>query len=249
MPNHKSFYEEYWRERMALDRSHDTGRSRRIDLACSRVAAGDQVLDFGCGIGDFTVPLLEAGALVSAVDVSERAVERARKRAPAADFGVVVPGHDLPYGDEQFDWVVAMEVIEHVFDTHGLFQEFRRVLKPQGRLLLSCPYHGLVKNLLVSLLWFEEHFRTDHPHIRFYTVRSLRWLLHQHGFAVGELRRLGRMWPIYRTVFVEARKVDVGEGLRTDLTTGLVKRVLSRLFGIMNGTGAGPSSSTPRPAP
>ena len=95
MPNHKSFYEEYWRERMALDRSHDTGRSRRIDLACSRVAAGDQVLDFGCGIGDFTVPLLEAGALVSAVDVSERAVERARKRAPAADFGVVVPGHDL----------------------------------------------------------------------------------------------------------------------------------------------------------
>ncbi len=227
MTTRESFYNEYWRERIQCRRRWDPTKERRIALVLSHVGAGEKVLDYGCGVGDFTVPMLEAGADVRSVDVSERALEAARERIPVGDYKCVVPRQELPYEREEFDCIVAMEVIEHVQDTRGMFREFARVLKPGGKLLLSCPFHGFVKNLLVGVLCFEEHFAPEHAHIRFYTVASLRGILSRYGFRVDKLCHLGWFWPVYRTMYAEARKTNMNSDLGGQLARGPLKRAAS----------------------
>jgi len=75
--------------------------------------------------------------------------------------------------------IYASEVIEHALDTDGMFREFNRCLKPSGKLILTCPYHGFLKNVLVVMLNFEKHFNPVGGHIRFYSLKSLKAILRQ----------------------------------------------------------------------
>jgi len=100
------------------------------------------------------------------------------------------------------------------------------LLKPGGTLLVSCPYHGLAKDLLISLLWFDRHFAPDHPHIRFYTLRSLQRVLADHAFVLEAVHRLGWFWPVYRTLFVSARKCTASASRRGRRREGFVRKAV-----------------------
>jgi SAM-dependent methyltransferase len=97
------------------------------------VRGGERVLDLGCGDGAFAAELVAAGCAVTAVDVAEEAVRRARARAPAAEVQRVDEGAPLPFAEDAFDVVWAGEVLEHVADVTGLLAEVRRVLRWDGR--------------------------------------------------------------------------------------------------------------------
>ena len=101
---------------------------------------GRRVLDAGCGAGYGTELLNQAGAAnVVGVDVSEAALTLAR--AAVSDGVTCEPGDvaALSYPDDSFDVVVCFEVIEHVEDPERVLDELRRVLRPDGLLLLSSP--------------------------------------------------------------------------------------------------------------
>ena len=106
------------------------------------VAAGERVLDLGCGDGAFAAELVRAGCAVTMADVADEALRRARARAPGAEAVALVEGAPLPFGEDAFDVVWAGEVLEHVADVVGLLAEVRRVLRWGGRLLVTTPWHG-----------------------------------------------------------------------------------------------------------
>lgn len=107
---------------------------------------------------------------------------------------------------EHFDAVWCSEVIEHVFDVWGFLTSVHRILAESGRLVLTTPYHGLVKNLALSLRGYANHYNPFGGHIRFFCRRSLERCLRHCGFAVEQWRGYGRFWPLYRSFFVVARK-------------------------------------------
>jgi SAM-dependent methyltransferase len=72
------------------------------------------------------------------IDVSARAVARLRKAGACADTGTIV---DLPFANQTFDLVCAMDIIEHVEDDVGALGELTRVLTLRGTLLISVPLH------------------------------------------------------------------------------------------------------------
>ena len=111
--------------------------AERRELLLAQVAAGDRVLDLGCGDGAFAAALTGAGAVVTAVDVSGEAVRRARRRAPGAQVELVTEGGELPFAEDAFDLVWCGETLEHVADVAGLLAEVRRVLRWGGTLLVT----------------------------------------------------------------------------------------------------------------
>lgn len=122
-----------------IEAEHQT----RYQWACA-LAAGRTVLDAGCGVGWGSALLLEAGAAsVTGLDLSELALESARERT--AGRATLVRG-DLqapPFKDDSFDLVVCFEAIEHVEDPEQALDELRRVLRPDGILLISSPNRGV----------------------------------------------------------------------------------------------------------
>ncbi|MFX9054275.1 class I SAM-dependent methyltransferase, partial [Acinetobacter baumannii] len=49
-------------------------------------------------------------------------------------------GYTIPFNDNEFDFVIATEFLEHYYDTAHILTEIRRVLKPGGQLFFSVPY-------------------------------------------------------------------------------------------------------------
>jgi ubiquinone/menaquinone biosynthesis C-methylase UbiE len=163
------------------------------------VSAGERVLDIGCGSGEFTAALAEAGARPVGVDISAQALRRARKRHPELEFDLAPAAGPLPLDDGQMDAVWAGDVLEHVVDTAAWLSEVRRVLRPGGRLVLTTPYHGRLTSVLIGLRRgaFEAHFDPRSDHLRFYTAASLRALLVAFNFEDITIGAAGG-WPGFR---------------------------------------------------
>ncbi|MEO6036377.1 MAG: class I SAM-dependent methyltransferase [Verrucomicrobiota bacterium] len=97
---------------------------------------GARVLDVGCGAGQVVGRLTEAGYEVYGVDVSEPNIEKARqfnKRCQLYD------GKKLPFPDQHFASVGALNVLEHVDEPEAFITELVRVTKTGGRIVLSSP--------------------------------------------------------------------------------------------------------------
>ena len=174
---------------------------RRRALLLGEARRGERVLDLGCGAGRFVQALRGAGADPVGVELAEAALERARRNVPGADLRLVAPDGSLPLGHGEVDLVWCSEVLEHVPDTVAFLTEVRRVLRRDGRLLVTVPDHGRLKRTLLALAHYDAHYDPLGQHVRFYTRRSLSRALHATGFEAVRLDALGGP-PLLRTALV-----------------------------------------------
>ena len=136
-------------DRWAAVYDHDANPLPALEEPHVRAAAGDvrdlAVLDLGCGTGRHAVWLARGGARVTAVDFSEGMLAEARRNA--AGTAVSFLAHDLhrrlPFADGAFDLVVSGLVLEHLRDLAGFFAEAHRVLRPDGRAVVSAMHPAM----------------------------------------------------------------------------------------------------------
>jgi SAM-dependent methyltransferase len=209
----KEFYEAYWRKDSAPPQGDPTTSERKACLEAalrkfSRTVQphGVHVLDAGCGDGTFMAFLQGLGFRVSGIELSAAAAAKARGRCPDAHIQVGSLEDRLPFGDRAFDAIWCTEVLEHLFDVHAALTEFNRVLNEGGNLLLTTPYHCLIKNLAIVLWGFDRHFNPEISHIRFFTQTTLERCLRRAGFVPTARQGVGRKWPVWKSFFVVARK-------------------------------------------
>lgn len=110
---------------------------RRRSLQLAGLKAGMDVIDVACGTGAVTRAIMEIVAgkgRVLGVDPSEGMIAEARKNV-SAEF-VVGRAEQLPSGDAAFDFLSMGYALRHVEDLSVAFREYRRVLRPGGRLLI-----------------------------------------------------------------------------------------------------------------
>jgi len=106
----------------------------------ARLSPAKRVLDAGCGTGFGAARLAARAARVTGVDTSREAIEYARAHYPDPRLEFLRGDVSrMPFRDESFDLVSAFEVIEHLRDWRGFLREARRVLSPQGQLVISTP--------------------------------------------------------------------------------------------------------------
>jgi ubiquinone/menaquinone biosynthesis C-methylase UbiE len=149
-----------------------------------------EVADIGCGAGTQSILWAELGHHVHAVDVSERLLALARKRATEAGYSIdfqLGSAVKLPWPDTSMDVCLAPELLEHVADWRACLAEFTRILKPGGILYLAttnklCPVQHEFNLLLYS--WYpravkrylERLAATTHPRLaNFATFPAVNW--------------------------------------------------------------------------
>ena len=161
-----------------IEQSHWWYTGRRKILAsfvediCRRVTdRRPRILDVGCGTGANLLMLSKYGD-AEGVDVSEDALAFCRERG--LENVKLGAAEQLPYDDDTFDLVTALDVVEHLDDDLAGLREMRRVLRPGGRVLLFVP--------TFMFLWGLQDDVSNHR--RRYRMPELRRVLEQAGFEV-----------------------------------------------------------------
>ncbi len=163
-----------------------------------------KVLDLGCGNGSLTHVIAQQGCEVIGVDNSAAGIAIARQSFPECEF-IQADIYELPDPDmvEAFDVVLAIEVIEHLLYPKEIARAARKCLKPGGRLIISTPYHGYLKNLVLAVSGrLDKHFTVlwDNGHIKFFSVATLTTLLQKEGYTDIKFRFAGRLPYLWKSM-------------------------------------------------
>lgn len=155
------------------------------------------VLDIGIGAGFFSRLCLQKKAKTISLDFAELIIQYNRKNN--SEFRLVqADAQHLPFKNESFDIVLALDVIEHLYSPLDLLNETNRVLKEKGRLILMTPnttnvfektLKAFLKIFLLPLskiIGFKlQQKDTDHcTHVKEFSVRELKRLLTKNKFKV-----------------------------------------------------------------
>src|SRR5437660_2986663 len=115
------------------------------DAADFTGARGLRVLEIGCGLGTDGVRFAKAGADYTGVDLTDAAIELARKRFELSGLRGelrVSDAENLDFADNSFDLVYSHGVLHHTPDTQAAVKEIHRVLKPGGRAIVMLYHRG-----------------------------------------------------------------------------------------------------------
>ena len=152
---------------------------------------GARVLDIGCGVGQVVARLSEAGFEAHGVDVSEPNIARARQFCQRCQ---IYDGTKLPFPDQHFASVGALNVLEHVEAPEAFIRELARVTQIGGRVVLSSPNFFRVLGL-----------RDYHPRMRGMGNKCRNWLRlrekHRQMRGDPDSVRFDRMPPIVKEPF------------------------------------------------
>jgi 2-polyprenyl-3-methyl-5-hydroxy-6-metoxy-1,4-benzoquinol methylase len=166
----------------------------RKALRAAKLSPGERLLDIGAKWGGLGQCAQSLGLEIeyTGLELSEQNVEK------AAELGLDVRLADasarLPVGDGEYDCIVCLELLEHLPTPIAVLGEFRRVLKRQGRAVVSVP------NPYSWVEVYRELFRRPDPegHLNVFTTPVMENLLALAGFRLEQ--RLGTSVRAPKTV-------------------------------------------------
>jgi len=168
------------------------------------------ILDLGCGNGYLVKHLLSLGFNSYGTDASEQGIAIGASTHPDRFFVQDLASDNLPEQLQhlKFDTIIATEVIEHLYSPQAFADFCKRALPPGGEIILSTPYHGYVKNLMLSL--FNKWDNHANPlwvggHIKLWSRKTLSQLLTDAGFTVTDFKGCGRIPYFWKSMIIKAR--------------------------------------------
>jgi len=172
--------------------------SRFLKLLSDRGMTGGSLLEVGCGYGyllDEATPYFTHRV---GTDFSEIAVEKAAVYADQIFHG----GVDVLPEDAQFDCIISVEVIEHIYDPKAFVEGLYRHLKPGGYLILATPDMGSAWRKVMQHRW--PSFKLP-EHVTYYDAGTLNELYQCCGFEAAENLSFPHAFPL--SVFLEKLKL------------------------------------------
>lgn len=167
--------------------SRDSWLGFNHESALKMIGSGS-VLDLGCGDGTLLDSLKLKGNDAEGLDLSQEAVKKCITRGHKVklfDFS----DNKLPYGDNSFDYVVMLDVLEHLYDPDNLLVEAKRVSKKF--LIISVPnFSSLPARLQVILGRVPENNRRGKGHVFWFNWNVLNKMLRTKDLKVIESKYL-----------------------------------------------------------
>ncbi|MBU1752886.1 methyltransferase domain-containing protein [bacterium] len=193
-----------WGESTLAGKKRVQRRSSLIIEACG-IAQGMRVLEIGCGTGEYTLKVVQTGAMVFATDISEELLAMAaRKELRMSNHEcritnvesrmsnpkpqtpnltlVSCQAERLPFKDMSFDAVVGNAVLHHL-DLPLALQEIKRVLIPHGRFAFTEPNMLNPQNMLIKNIKFLGRLVGESPDETAFFGWRIRKQLRETGFC------------------------------------------------------------------
>ena len=181
-----------------------------------------RILDVGCGTGTMLTYLARFGA-AEGVDIDSEAIEYCHARGLTQVSQSTADS--LPFANNTFELVTALDVVEHIDDDLGVLREMRRVLRPGGRLLLTVPAY--------RFLWGRQD--DINLHKRRYVASEVRDRLHVAGFEVQRLTYMNAvLFPAIAGIRLIRHVLPSPPGLKSDFAFPAprpLNGLLSAIFG------------------
>ena len=162
---------------------------------------GLRMLDIGCGGGLLSEPLSRLGASVTGVDPSETNIEAAKQHAEQSGLAIdyrCTTAEALAEAGEQFDIVLAMEVVEHVADVPLFVQSCAAMVRPGG-LMIAATLNRTLKSFALAIVGAEYILRWlpvgSHRWDKFVTPNEL-----EIAMELGGLRVIASQGVIYNII-------------------------------------------------
>jgi 2-polyprenyl-3-methyl-5-hydroxy-6-metoxy-1,4-benzoquinol methylase len=170
----------------------------------------ETICDLGCGNGYITTRLASLGYAMTGIDLSQSGLEIARTSNGNARYvEACIDGRLVSRLGNAFDLVLSSDVIEHLYRPSDLLEAAHSLLKPDGRLIVTTPYHGYVKNLVLAISGkMDGHFSALHDggHIKFFSIKTLSQLMERCGFTGLHFTFYGRAPWLWKNMICSARK-------------------------------------------
>jgi len=186
--------------------------TKSAELIESRTRTGKgKLLDIGCGHGFFLQEMQSRGWDVTGIELSRKGREYAQ-----AKLGIKVhsePLANISYSKGTFDVVTFIYVIEHMPDPIGLLMEVKRILKPNGLVLLRWPHSTPIVKILGPVARKLDLYHTPY-HLHDFSPKTIETLLLMSGFQAVETCIGGHTRPLTkRSQWITALFGQMGETL------------------------------------
>ncbi len=194
-----------------------------LDFVDRYLPEGNQVkvLDIGCGSGLMLNALAKVGQTFG-MDMSDEAISFSKEIFDGRVEKGALPDQ-VPYQEEFFDLITALDVIEHIDDDVGSISAIRALLVPGGKCIFTVPAY--------MFLWSAHDEMNQHK--RRYTLPELNEKLVQAGFTVEKISYYNTL--LFPAVFLVRMLNNVlqREGAPdTDMPGSAMNYVLKKIFGI-----------------
>lgn len=181
-------------------------------LKCLDKDRESSILDLGCGNGAIANELIKKGYHVYGADASLKGISIANKKNKDHFFVMDFENNYIPEDIRRLkiDTIISLEVIEHLYNPQKYMELINRLLPIGGRLIISTPYNGWLKNVALSLLGqMDRHWTVLWPggHIKFWSRKTLTHLLESNGFKVYWFIGCGRLPYLWKSMMLCAKKV------------------------------------------
>lgn len=166
---------------------------KRVLQGKSSELVGQRVVDVPAGSGVTSTFLLDMGAKVSSFDLFPEFFQEKRVRCEFADLS-----ETIPMGNQQADWVIFQEGIEHLPDQLKALKEMNRILKPGGHMILTTPNFSNLRSRVSHLLMESESLRVLPPNeidSVWFSKKDSGRMYYGHIFSIGiqRLRILAKL--------------------------------------------------------
>jgi 2-polyprenyl-6-hydroxyphenyl methylase/3-demethylubiquinone-9 3-methyltransferase len=179
----------------------------------TRPLEGLDIADIGCGGGILSESLAQLGAKVIAVDPTPTSIEIARKHAAGSNLAIdyrAITAEDLVSSGQQFDAVMAIELIDHVDHQQAFVDTLGKLVKPGGLLFFSTINRNIKSYVLAILIaeymlgWIQ---RGMHTYRKFVKPEELsRWI---REAGMDEIDRAGMTFMLHTGNWRESHDTSV----------------------------------------
>lgn len=150
-----------------------------------------KVLDLGCATGYFGCALNKKHCIVFGIDSDKEAVRAARYWYKRVILGDLENPYSLSIERQNFDFILCMDVIEHLVNRENFLTWTRRLLKSKGKFIISTPniaHISIRLGLFLGDFTYGEFGIMDKTHVHFFTKKSLCALIYKCGYKIDQFR-------------------------------------------------------------